>query len=151
MDDGGWLMVDGGWLMVDGCWMLDVGWWMVDGGWLMMNCGIFCAIIIVSQYDNGAKMRLTAQEVKEIKNVISRYISDATVILFGSRADDDKRGGDIDLLIETRHKVTLHQKIAILAELETNGIARKIDLLIKTPYTRTQNIFESAKKEGVIL
>ncbi len=43
-------------------------------------------------------MRITSDEVKIIKNTILKQISDAKIMLFGSRTDDSKKGGDIDIL-----------------------------------------------------
>lgn len=44
-------------------------------------------------------MRLTESEKAMIKAVISGFDPQARVYLFGSRVDDTRRGGDIDLLI----------------------------------------------------
>ncbi len=44
-------------------------------------------------------MRLSVKEHQSIKNTISELDPKAKIYLFGSRVDDTKRGGDIDLLI----------------------------------------------------
>jgi len=44
-------------------------------------------------------MRLTPDEISNIKQSILTLDANADVYLFGSRVDDAKRGGDIDLLI----------------------------------------------------
>jgi predicted nucleotidyltransferase len=44
-------------------------------------------------------MRLTNEELITLKENFSRYIKDGKLYLFGSRTDDTKKGGDIDLLI----------------------------------------------------
>ncbi|WP_297449468.1 nucleotidyltransferase domain-containing protein [Ferrovum sp.] len=47
-------------------------------------------------------MRITeAQRVAIVDSVMETFGVGAVVRLFGSRADDSKRGGDIDLYIET--------------------------------------------------
>ncbi|SHE20524.1 nucleotidyltransferase domain-containing protein [methanotrophic endosymbiont of Bathymodiolus puteoserpentis (Logatchev)] len=46
-------------------------------------------------------MRLTHKEIDTIKNSVLSLDADARIYLFGSRIDDAKRGGDIDLLIES--------------------------------------------------
>lgn len=96
-------------------------------------------------------MRLTAQEVDTIKKAIVRVIPDAKVMLFGSRVDDEKRGGDIDIFVRTEHKINLSQKIDILTEIEQNGVMRKVDLLIQTPYTKEVPIFQTALETGEVL
>lgn len=73
------------------------------------------------------------------------------MILFGSRIYDDKKGGDIDIFVETKQQVNLKQQIKILTDLEINGIGRKVDLLIKTPSTEEQPIFKTIYQEGIIL
>jgi predicted nucleotidyltransferase len=46
-------------------------------------------------------MRLTNKEIDTIKSSVLALDASAHVYLFGSRVDDTKRGGDIDLLIES--------------------------------------------------
>lgn len=96
-------------------------------------------------------MRLTKEQVCIIKTTIIKYISDAKIILFGSRVDDNKKGGDIDLFVETNQNITLKNEISILTELELGGILRKVDLLIKTPYKKEQNIYKTIYQQGIIL
>ena len=44
-------------------------------------------------------MRLENHEVVAIREEVRRLDSDAEIYLYGSRADDAARGGDIDLLV----------------------------------------------------
>lgn len=44
-------------------------------------------------------MRLKDGEIHAIKTIVHALDSGARIFLFGSRVDDTKRGGDIDLLI----------------------------------------------------
>ena len=44
-------------------------------------------------------MRLPAEERDVIAAAIAKYDKNASVFLFGSRADETKKGGDIDILI----------------------------------------------------
>ena len=46
-------------------------------------------------------MRLDVEIAKYLKQVIQSEIPGSAVYLFGSRADDNARGGDIDLMILT--------------------------------------------------
>jgi predicted nucleotidyltransferase len=44
-------------------------------------------------------MRLNSKEIETLKRSLKDLDKDARIYLFGSRADDKKKGGDIDLLI----------------------------------------------------
>ena len=44
-------------------------------------------------------MRLSNEEIKLLKKTLTSLSATAKLYLFGSRVDDEKRGGDIDLLI----------------------------------------------------
>lgn len=44
-------------------------------------------------------MRLTTDEINVLKNKLHLLSEEAKIFLFGSRTDDNKKGGDIDLLI----------------------------------------------------
>jgi predicted nucleotidyltransferase len=44
-------------------------------------------------------MRLKQLEIDAIKEAVKQYDENAQVFLYGSRIDDTKKGGDIDLLI----------------------------------------------------
>ncbi len=48
------------------------------------------------------KVRLSKNEIEIIKNTIKKYDPDAKIIIFGSRADLSKRGGDIDILVVSK-------------------------------------------------
>lgn len=99
-------------------------------------------------------MRLNEQIREIIKFEVSSQLGSDTVIrLFGSRVDDTKRGGDIDLLIEPRlpleHRVQAECKLAARLFIRLGG--RKVDVLIKDPTTPAQLIHEQAITHGIIL
>lgn len=99
-------------------------------------------------------MRLTDAQRSVIKQAVAKIIGpDSKVWLFGSRVDDNKRGGDIDLLIETNQ--TLSNKVSLLCRLEgalVMGLGnRKIDTLLKDSQTNDAPIFRIAKETGLLL
>ena len=96
-------------------------------------------------------MRLTEDEVMIIKSNILKYIKDAKNILFGSRVDDNKKGGDIDIFVQTEQIVSLKEQIKILTGFEIDGILRKVDLVLKIPAVKEQPIFKTAISQGILL
>ena len=48
-------------------------------------------------------MRLSKEEINNLKTSVFSFDKEAKLYLFGSRTDDQKRGGDIDLLIISKN------------------------------------------------
>ena len=71
-------------------------------------------------------MRLSQESANIIKKTLSTHLKDARIFLFGSRVDDSKKGGDIDLFVKNSQNVSLKDELLILVKLELGGIARKI-------------------------
>jgi len=44
-------------------------------------------------------VRLKPDEIKKIKDAVYEYDKDAGIYTFGSRADLNKKGGDLDILV----------------------------------------------------
>jgi uncharacterized protein len=74
-------------------------------------------------------MRLTKKEIEVIKSIITRYDNYAEVRLFGSRTDDGKKGGDIDLLVLS-DRITLKENLVIKSEIQEILGDQRIDLLV---------------------
>ena len=55
-------------------------------------------------------MRLSSKEINIIKNKAQLIFGDSIVYLFGSRVDDTKKGGDIDLYLVSENKDNLFKK-----------------------------------------
>lgn len=99
-------------------------------------------------------MRLTLEQRVAIRNSVSEVFgAGAKVWLFGSRVDDSKRGGDIDLLVcpdETLGLSLLAGKIRLLNKLEAQIGERKVDVIVKTP-DDARPIVNFAHETGVLL
>ena len=54
-------------------------------------------------------MRLKKEQIRFLKDTISRIIPDADIFLFGSRRDDKLKGGDIDILVIGHQKLSLQE------------------------------------------
>ncbi|MDD5478778.1 nucleotidyltransferase domain-containing protein [Rhodoferax sp.] len=82
-------------------------------------------------------MRLTPDQLNAIRSAsIAAFSSNVGVWLFGSRVHDDKKGGDIDLLVRPDQAAgdgLFSRKIRFLTELERRLGERKIDVVIETP------------------
>ena len=86
------------------------------------------------------KVRLTEEEIRTIKDIIHKYDPEAKIIIFGSRTDLTKKGGDIDILIISRRiDYKLRRKIRVDLLLALGD--RKIDIIVtdnpeKTEFTK---------------
>lgn len=99
-------------------------------------------------------MRLTREQVAAIRQTATEVFGDEVgVWLFGSRVDDDKRGGDVDLLlspVKFEAQQQLLRKIRFLSRLERRLGERKVDVVIETPGD-TRPIVRMAHQTGVRL
>ena len=100
-------------------------------------------------------MRLNNKEIAAIKEVTRGVFGDnATISLFGSRTDDNKKGGDIDLFIQCNCQISreeLYQlKIKFLVLLKKIIDDQKIDVLINGGQL-SKSLLEAVQKEEVQL
>ena len=79
-------------------------------------------------------MRLSEKEITTIKRVIGESIGEAKVYLFGSRLDDTRKGGDIDLFI-VAGTIDLETKLMIRAKLK-NHLHKPIDIVCHHDFDR---------------
>lgn len=89
-------------------------------------------------------MRLTLNQINAINSIAKKYFGqDVQVLLFGSRVDTDKKGGDIDLFIKNKDQslLTLETKVYFLAELKSMIGDQKIDVVFDTALTRSKQSF----------
>ena len=56
-------------------------------------------------------MRIEQKDKNIIKNSILKYIPDAKIKLFGSRVDDTKKGGGIDIFVESLQEIFLSNQM----------------------------------------
>ncbi|MBU0620488.1 MAG: nucleotidyltransferase domain-containing protein [Gammaproteobacteria bacterium] len=99
-------------------------------------------------------MRISEEQIGIIRAEVARQLGTAaTVRLFGSRADDTQRGGDIDLLVETSTNLVDPALTAarISARISRALYGRRIDVVLKAPNLKQLPIHEIAMQEGVIL
>jgi len=95
-------------------------------------------------------MRLTEREVQSIKNSFIKIFEHGSIFLFGSRLDDNQKGGDIDLYIVPAVMGELAlKKINFLVSLKKSIGEQKIDVVIDRGEDRL--IDKIAKKEGLLL
>jgi predicted nucleotidyltransferase len=94
-------------------------------------------------------MRLSQEQTHLIKKAIERaFEPDACVWLFGSRTDDTRRGGDIDLYVETRHPELLRE-LRCRIDIE-EAVDLHVDLIVAAPGDE-RPIARIAKREGIRL
>ena len=96
-------------------------------------------------------MRLDNATRREIREAAHRFFG-ADVYLFGSRTDDTRRGGDIDLYIESAMSTdeAVRAQIGMLGHLYNRIGERKIDLVVNSDGS-DRAIFQEARRQGLKL
>jgi len=94
-------------------------------------------------------MRLRQQEIEIIKKYFYKFF-DGEIYLFGSRVDDNLKGGDIDLYLKIKDKTNLFEKkLKFLSLIKKEIGERKIDVVFNKDENRL--IEKEAKKWGIKL
>ena len=105
-------------------------------------------------YSKSYPVRLTQQNVESIqKAFVEIFMSSDHLWIFGSRTDLNKRGGDIDLYIETEFtsQEAFDKKIKFAVLLINTIGDQKIDIVVKYKDAADTDIYMEAKKTGILL
>lgn len=96
-------------------------------------------------------MRLSGEDRQHIKRCAAEaFGADVRVYLFGSRADDSRAGGDIDLYVVPGDRDGLfHKRLDFLARLLASMEEQRIDVVVARDEARL--IEREAMRTGVLL
>lgn len=98
-------------------------------------------------------MRLTSRQVDAIKSAaVEAFGADAIVRLFGSRVDDSKRGGDIDLHVEASPtRAGAAAEVRFRAALWRDLDEPQVDVVVASRGLDPRWIDTAAYRDGIIL
>lgn len=99
-------------------------------------------------------MRITKQQIKILKDAVNKVVGEqAKIWLFGSRLDDNARGGDIDILVSLDNIVekpaSTVAKISAKVMMKMQG--QKIDVLLEAPNLEKLPIHTVVHNQGILL
>lgn len=96
-------------------------------------------------------MRLSQAYIHAIEQVFQAVFLHGEVILFGSRVDDQKKGGDIDLFIQPANPMSdlFACKIRFLRSLKNKIGEQKIDIVL-APFA-PEELKGEIKRTGILL
>jgi len=93
-------------------------------------------------------MRLTNKELDIIKTQTSKIFGESKIYLFGSRVDESKKGGDIDLYIVSKTKEdSFKKKLLLKAKLE-DLLFKPVDIVVSKDEDRP---IEKEAKKGILI
>jgi predicted nucleotidyltransferase len=100
------------------------------------------------------EVRVSERDLHQIKEAfIKHFISGDKLWIFGSRVDATKKGGDIDLYIETHAnsiEEAVQRKINFIWELEKKIGEQKIDVVLNILMLKSQmQIYRIASNNGI--
>ena len=108
----------------------------------------------MNQPNTKPRVRLLPKEMEIIRATVVRLLGDRTCIrIYGSRAREDEKGGDLDILVET--ECPLPNRVAsacrLASELQMQLGDQKIDVILIDPLTNKQPIHQIARQTGVMI
>ena len=75
-------------------------------------------------------MRLTPAQIDTIKSTATAVLGDGVQVwLYGSRLDDQRRGGDVDLLVQTARKASVMDRARFKYQVEST-LQLPVDVLM---------------------
>jgi hypothetical protein len=99
-------------------------------------------------------VRLSPREIQEIRDCAKRHFGEGSLVrLFGSRTDDSRRGGDIDLHIEAEsaEKATLAHELAFSKDIKERIGEQRIDIIVRPPRYVPKAIDRIVAQTGLVL
>jgi len=96
------------------------------------------------------QMRISDEQTNFLKNEILGIVPEAAVYLFGSRVDDRKKGGDIDVMILSDKKLSWKEKSRIRWEFYDKFGEQKLDIMSAT-FNERDSFKELVIQEGIRL
>lgn len=99
-------------------------------------------------------MRLSSEQIAAIRDVVREEVGpEARVRVFGSRLDDQRRGGDLDLFVEVNRPVAnpawLSARISGRLTVYMHG--RDVDVVLSAPNLQRSSVHAVAEQEGQLL
>jgi predicted nucleotidyltransferase len=95
-------------------------------------------------------MRLDKQKSTLLKSLITEHLPKSDIYLFGSRADNSKKGGDIDILILADRELKRKEKASIEFDFFKKFGEQKLDL-VSYRYDAKDSFKEVILEEAVAL
>lgn len=96
-------------------------------------------------------MRLTPTQIQTIQSCVKSNLGeDARVRVFGSRLNDSRRGGDLDLLIDVAEQPAVLARARLKQQLETR-LGIPVDVLLTTRDTTPSAFVRLAMAQGQYL
>jgi len=99
-------------------------------------------------------MRLQPADIETIRQVTRDVLGyPAPIRLFGSRLNDEARGGDVDLLLEldTPPENPAWLVATLSGKISRRMRGRRVDVLISAPGLKHLPVHDIARQEGVLL
>jgi len=94
-------------------------------------------------------MRLLEKELRAIKRYFQEFFQEGDIYLFGSRVDDSKRGGDIDLLVVS-NELSMSDLRKLKFDFYDKFGEQKIDIVLDNGITK-EPFIEIIKKKAILL
>jgi len=95
-------------------------------------------------------MRISTEQAEVLKKNVLALLPNAAVYLFGSRADDSKKGGDVDIMVLSDRELVWKEKALIKHKYFEKFGEQKIDI-VSFAFNEDSPFKQIAMAEGVRL